>query len=247
MALNITVERPKGISVSEKGRSRKGETITSDKRLFMQMLAFGNCTNTSEVVAALKAHELPCALYEDLNDPYGIALVAYSPDPAFFLDTVRGILRESPFATLTPKPEYTLFGRTYASGYESDLNEVLLQRPVRYLCNPDWPWVVWYPLRRKGSFEQLSAEEQRNILMEHGGIGRAYGKADHAHDIRLACHGLDRDDNDFIVALMGKDLGPLSKIVQHMRRTKQTSQFLDRLGPFFIGRAVWQHALYPEP
>jgi hypothetical protein len=28
--------------------------------------------------------------------------------------------------------------------------------------------------------------------------------------------------------------------VQSMRKTQQTSLYLDRLGPFFVGRAVWQ-------
>jgi hypothetical protein len=30
-----------------------------------------------------------------------------------------------------------------------------------------------------------------------------------------------------------------------MRRTEQTAQYLDSLGPFFIGKAVWQSAM-PE-
>ena len=33
---------------------------------------------------------------------------------------------------------------------------------------------------------------------------------------------------------------PLSALVQAMRKTQQTSLYLDRLGPFFVGRAVWQ-------
>jgi hypothetical protein len=28
-----------------------------------------------------------------------------------------------------------------------------------------------------------------------------------------------------------------------MRKTQQTSLYLDRLGPFFVGRAVWKSAL----
>ena len=60
---------------------------------------------------------------------------------------------------------------------------------------------VWYPLRRNGRFAQLPADEQRTILAEHGEIGMAFGAADYAHDIRLACHGLDRDDNDFVIGL----------------------------------------------
>ena len=53
-------------------------------------------------------------------------------------------------------------------------------------------------------------------------------------------HGLSKDDNDFVVGLIGKELYPLSAIVQTMRKTQQTSLYLERLGPFFVGRAVWQ-------
>jgi chlorite dismutase len=60
------------------------------------------------------------------------------------------------------------------------------------------------------------------------------------HDVRLACFGLDRDDNDFVIGLIGKELHPLSAVVQAMRNTQQTSRYLDRLGPFFVGRAIWQ-------
>jgi hypothetical protein len=28
--------------------------------------------------------------------------------------------------------------------------------------------------------------------------------------------------------------------VQEMRKTEQTAQYLDSLGPFFIGRTAWQ-------
>ncbi len=78
------------------------------------------------------------------------------------------------------------------------------------MLNPDWRWAIWYPLRRSGRFAQLTAEEQRTILAEHGAIGKAFGAADYAHDVRLACHGLDRDDNDFVIGLIGKELFPLS-------------------------------------
>lgn len=133
-----------------------------------------------------------------------------------------------------------MLGRTYAIGYEDDLERALISRPRQKVCDPEMPWAIWYPLRRAGSFEQLSAEEQRVILAEHGGIGRAYGRAGYGADIRLACHGLDKNDNDFVVGLIGPDLYPLSSIVQRMRKTKQTSLHLERLGPFFVGKAIWQ-------
>ena len=143
----------------------------------------------------------------------------------------------------TPLPALTLFGRTYAIGYETALADTLVGRPVRTMTNPAWPWAVWYPLRRAGAFEHLSADEQRTILMEHGGIGRSYGRGDHAHDVRLACHGLDTFDNDFIAGLLGRELYPLSHVVQRMRKTQQTSRYLTALGPFFVGHALWQSPL----
>ena len=149
-------------------------------------------------------------------------------------------LNAAPFASLVQKPQLTMFGRTYSIGYEPDLKEVLIDRPRRTVLNPEWKWSVWYPLRRSGRFAQLPAEEQRVILAEHGAIGMSFGAADYAHDIRLACHGLDKDDNDFVIGLIGKDLYPLSAIVQTMRKTQQTSLYLERLGPFFVGRALWQ-------
>ena len=160
---------------------------------------------------------------EDVNDPRGVALLTFSEDPEYFVDRVRPLLNHDPFVALTQKPEYTMMGRTYSIGYEPDLIDVLLHRPRRTVLNPDWRWAVWYPLRRSGRFAQLPPEEQRVILAEHGAIGMSFGAGDCAHDIRLACHGLDKDDNDFVIGLIGKELYPLSAIVQAMRKTQQTS------------------------
>jgi chlorite dismutase len=208
----------------------------------MQFFAFGACDASRPVVAALEASAIDGVLYEDVNDPRGVGLLTFNDDPDFFLDRVRPLLNGPAFRPLVQKPEYTMFGRTYAIGYEPDLLDVLLQRPRRTVLNPAWRWAVWYPLRRSGRFAQLPADEQRTILAEHGAIGISFGAADYAHDIRLACHGLDKDDNDFVIGLIGKELYPLSAIVQTMRKTQQTSLYLERLGPFFVGRAVWQSA-----
>jgi chlorite dismutase len=179
-------------------------------------------------------------LYEDVNDPTGVALLTLTEDPETFVSEYRRFLQEPPFRDLVPRPELTMLGRTYALGYEQDLVETLVERPRRRVLDPSLPWAIWYPLRRAGSFEQLSRQEQNTVLMEHGGIGMAFGRAGLGHDIRLACHGLDRFDNDFVVGLLGPELHPLSVIVQRMRKTKQTSLHLERLGPFFVGRVAWQ-------
>jgi len=228
------------VDISEKGRGSDGRTLSSDRRLFMQLLAYGGCDRSRPLIQALEEANVAGVLYEDINDPQGVALLTFSEDPDHFIGPMRLFLNQVPFADLRPKPEYTMLGRTYALGYEPDLEQALIKRPIQKTCDPAMPWAIWYPLRRAGSFEQLSAQEQRVILMEHGGVGRAYGKAGLGTDIRLACHGLDKNDNDFVIGLIGPQLFPLSSIVQRMRKTKQTALHLENLGPFFIGKAAWQ-------
>lgn len=247
MALkNLTVEKPNDsqVDISEKGRGADGNVISLDRRLFIQLLAFTEVTNIEMLREDLKRYNIRGVLYADVNDPHGIGLLTFSESPDYFVNEVRHLLNNAPyFSSLTARPELTMLGRTYTIGYETDLEHVLIKRPIERVTDPERPWAIWYPLRRSGQFEQLPAKEQRVILMEHGGIGRAYGEAGLASDVRLACHGLGTEDNDFIVGLVGKELYPLSRIIQRMRKTKQTSQYLEKLGPFFIGKAIWQYQI----
>jgi chlorite dismutase len=232
------------IDIREKGALRNGERLTSEQRLFMQLLAFGGCADTKPLASALaRPGGFESVLYEDVNDPQGVALLAWSQDPDFFVTILRRFLQSPPFAALTPKPEYTMLGRTYAIGYEPDLAQALLEKPRQTVLNPEYPWAVWYPLRRAGAFSALPPEEQAPILGEHGRIGHAFGEAGLAHDVRLACFGLDKNDNDFVIGLIGSHLHPLSACVQAMRRTSQTSKYIQNMGPFFVGKAAWQSSL----
>jgi hypothetical protein len=219
---------------------RGGEPQTSDRRLFMQLLAFGNADDTANLAEELAGAELEGVLYEDVNDPRGVGLLTWSQDPGFFVEKLRPFLRRSSFHGLKFKPEFTMMGRTYSIGYEPNLADWLLDRPRKVVTDAEWGWHVWYPLRRKGAFNSMPQEEQMTILREHGKIGHGFGDAGLAHDIRLACFGMDQHDNDFVIGLVGKDLFPLSACIQAMRRTQQTSHHMQEMGPFFVGKAVWQ-------
>jgi chlorite dismutase len=231
------------VDIAEHGRTVEGETTSLDRRLYMQLHAFGGARDSATLVSALEAADIDGTLYEDVNDPTGVALLTLSEAPEAFVSELRSFLQSPPFADLEPKPELTMLGRTYAIGYEQDLEETLVDRPRRRVLDSSLKWAIWYPLRRAGSFEQLSRKEQNAILMEHGGVGMSFGRAGLGYDIRLACHGLDKLDNDFVVGLLGPELHPLSIIVQRMRKTKQTSLHLERLGPFFVGRVAWQSSM----
>lgn len=231
------------LDLSEKGRQKDGTVISSDKRLFMQFMAFGDCWNTDEVIEELEQTKMDLVLYADVNDPYGIGVLALNVNPGFFVGDYRQFLNSSSFMEFTPKPEFTMLGRTYSLGYEPDLEKTLISGPRAKVLNPEVPWAIWYPLRREKNFETLSVDEQRAVLGEHGKLGFKFGHAGFATDIRLACHGLDKEDNDFIIGILGKELFPMSALIQAMRKTKQTSQYLESLGPFFVGKAIWQSSL----
>jgi chlorite dismutase len=224
----------------ERGGLIDGKPQMLDKRLFMQLLAFGGCANPAAPAEALRKSGIEGVLYADINDPRGIALLTFSEDETHFATAVRALLNEKPFGDYALKPEYSMFGRTYTIGYEPKLEDHLIHRSRRVALDPETEWAVWYPLRRKGEFNKLPREEQRPILGEHGTIGKAYGLAGLASDIRLACHGMDKNDNDFVIGLHGKRLAPLSKLVERMRKTVQTSSYMEKMGPFFTGRIVWR-------
>jgi hypothetical protein len=229
------------LDIRERGGPRNGEPQFLDRRLFMQLSAFGGARDTAQLIQALEGARIPGVLYEDVSDPQGIALLTWSDDPSFFLTGTRPLLNTPAFSSLTQKLEYSMLGRTYSIGHEPNLEDWLIERSKRSVTDPEFPWAVWYPLRRKGEFSALPMEEQRPILQEHGKIGHAFGDAGFAHDVRLACHGLDKNDNDFVIGLIGPQLYPLSKCIESMRRTKQTSLYMEHMGPFFIGKAVWQN------
>jgi len=228
------------LDISEKGRLKDGTVISLDKRLFFQFFAFGNCLEINTMTKFLRKSNINGVLYIDINDPHGIGFLTMNENPSYFVTTLREILNEEPFRNLSIKDEFTMFGRTYSFGYETNLQETLLSGPKKKVLDPDWRWAIWYPLRRKKNFESLPEDEQRAILGEHGKLGFKFGKAGFAKDIRLSCHGIDKNDNDFVIGVIGKKLHPLSACIEAMRKTRQTSEYLESLGPFFVGRAVWQ-------
>ncbi len=244
MGAEVAGEKAKGDApdIREKGRSKSGETTATDRRLFMQLYAFGGCRDPRSAAKAVADAGLQGVLYEDLNDPSGIGVLTFSEQPDYFLEAARPLFRRAPFDALRFKEEYAMMGRTYSMGWESDLEEALITRPKKRVLAPELRWAVWYPVRRAGLFEELDTNEQHSVLSEHGSIGQSFGRAGIAHDIRLACHGLNKEDNDFIIGVVASELFPLSAIIQRMRKTRQTARYLARLGPFFVGRVLWQAA-----
>jgi len=224
----------------EHGRLKDGTPIHSDRRLWVHFLAFGNASDTEDLASALASSGQAAALYADVNDPWGVGLVRLHEDPEFFVGEGREWMQASPFSALTPKPELTMLGRTYAVGYENDLDEVLVDRPRGRILDPALPWAVWYPVKRAKAFEALHDELKHAVLMDHGHLGMPFGKANLAHDIRLACHGVDFNDNDFVIGVLAPALVNASAVVQAMRKSLQTMHHLEALGPFFAGRVVGQ-------
>lgn len=230
------------IDINEYGGKRDGERQVLNRRMFFQLLVFRHKTHEESEFAwrlaqQLKVIKVPGVVYADTMDPHGFGILTWSENPADFVQKVRplfsGILKDAEL-----RPEFAMIGRSYSLGHEPDLEHGLLHRPVNNVLNEALPWHVWYPLRRNGPFNQLAPHEQSIILREHASIGMAYGQQELGHDIRLACHGLDASDNEFVIGLVGRELYPLSHLVQSMRKTRQTAEFIAQMGPFFVGHVL---------
>ncbi len=231
---------PEKIDIKEYGALKNGVPQVSERRLFMQLHVFTGSLDPKAAADALKSSGLESVLYLDVNDPRGIGVLFMGEDPSLFTGPVRKLLTCAPFASLKPKPELTMMGRTYSNGREPDLEDWLLRKPRRNAFNPEMKWAVWYPLRRKSEFELLTKEEQGKILFEHAKLGMNYGASGLAHDIRLACYGLDKNDNEFVLGIVSPDLHPISHLVQDMRKTQQTARYIQSLGPFFVAKVFFQ-------
>jgi chlorite dismutase len=231
------------IDVAEYGGKREGVRQTLDRRLFMQLLVLDAPPGKTGdwLVARLadvcRGAGVAGVIYSDATAPHGAAVLTWSESPEHFVGPVRGIFADESLVGAPLRPGYTMIGRTYSTGHEPDLEWSLLRRPVENVSNDGARWHVWYPLRRTAAFARLEPHEQSQILREHAQIGMAYGAQGLAHDVRLACYGLDALDNEFVIGLVGKDLHPLSHLVQAMRKTRQTSEFIEKMGPFFVGYA----------
>lgn len=236
------------IDVNEYGGKRDGVRQSMNRRLFMQLLVLDAPPGIDvdaigrEIAVLLASRKLPGVVYADGSSPHALGLLTWSEDPAHFVKDLRPLFREEALQDLEIRQGFTMFGRTYATGYEPDLEHWLLRRPVENVTNEAFPWHVWYPLRRTGAFSRLEPQEQASILREHAQIGMAYGQQDLATDIRLASHGIDAADNEFVIGLVGRELHSLSHLVQTMRKTRQTSEFIEQMGPFFVGYVLARSA-----
>ncbi len=232
------------VDVNEYGGKRDGVRQSMNRRLFMQLLVFDTPPGTppNEVARAaaeqMRDRKVRGVVYADAMSPRGLGLLTWSEDPAHFVTNVRPLFANEPLVRTEIRPGYAMIGRTYSTGHEPDLEFSLLRRAIDNVLEEKYPWHVWYPLRRTGEFARLEPIDQSHILREHAALGMAYGQAELAHDIRLACHGLDAGDNEFVIGLVGRELHPLSHLVQGMRKTRQTSQFIAKMGPFFVGHVA---------
>jgi chlorite dismutase len=62
----------------------------------MQLHVYRGSEDAAALMAGLEQAKLPGVLYEDLNDPWGVALLTFSETPDFFIGPLRRFLRQPP-------------------------------------------------------------------------------------------------------------------------------------------------------
>lgn len=224
----------------ERGAKRGGSVQALDCRLHLQLQVYTGVGKSSDLVRALEESGVAGVVYESAGDPRGAAVLLLDEDLGELIRSAQTLSRSDAFTNLEPLAPMTMLGRTYGTGHEPDLEDWLLRAPRRKLTSESAEWGVWYPLRRSGDFYRLPDSERGRILAEHGRIGGVFADAGYADDIRLECFGLDPEDNEFVLGLLGPHPEWLSRLVKAMRGTEQTARYLQRLGPFYVGRRVGQ-------
>jgi hypothetical protein len=221
----------------------------SDRRLYMQLRVLDvdlGAIDMTKFLNELKVLlvDIPCVLYMDAVSNNGVGLLTWAEDPAFFTDKVNVILSSPKIASkFVERKGWTMFGKTYSNGHEKDLEEFLFKKPIRNSTKDEWDWAIWYPLRRRGPFYVQPPSDQCSMLLAHAAIGKAFSDVNAAHDIRLKCFGMDPLDNEYVVGLVGDNFHGLSRVVEEMRKTRHTAEFLESLGPFFVGKKIWKSTL----
>ena len=235
------------MDLSEHGTSSDGTPETLDKRLFVQLLVFdiepssGPRAMVSALSRRLGEKRIEAVIYADVNDPRGIGRLTWAEDPSQILDQVHPLLGGKRFAALTPRPGWVMLGRTSGPGGDEGLENWLIERPRNTILREDLTWAAWFPLRRTGEFNLMAEKDRGAIIKEQQDLVKNYGAADLVHHVRLACHGMDAEDNDTVVGLAASSLHPISHLVQAMRGTKGASSYTLKMGPFFVGRKIWQN------
>ena len=222
----------------------EGERQFATKRLYMQLrvLDIKSSESVDQFIQDLKSllSSIPCVLYRDSSSAGSIGLLVWADDPSLFTDALFDALTDTRIAgRFTERTGWTMFGKTYSNGHEKDLQEYLFKKPIRNVCKDEWEWALWYPLRRRGPFYVQPAADQCRMLLHHAAIGKAFSDVGAAHDVRLKSFGIDGKDNEYVVGIIGDNLHCLSRVVEEMRKTRHTAEFLESLGPFFVGKKIW--------
>src|SRR4030095_3708305 len=147
-------DKPPAYQVDVAERGAGGKTL--DRRLFIQLQVFTGCADPKPLAVALERSGAGAGLYPDLNDPRGVGCLALGEPPPSLVPRSREVLSAEPFEALTHRPELAMVGRTYASGFEPDLTEWLLERPRRTVLNPACARAIWDPLRRTRAVARLA-------------------------------------------------------------------------------------------
>jgi hypothetical protein len=217
---------------------------SSESRLYMQMRILdvdlskmGIDDFIERLVKLVDQFQLPCVMYRDTVTNGGVGILTWSRDPEFFITNFNPVMSHPTIANVfAERKDWTMFGKTYSNGHEKDLDEYLFKKPIRTSLKHEW--AIWYPLRRKSGFYVLPPGEQCQMLLTHAAIGKAFADVHAANDVRLKCFGMDPNDNEYVVGILGADLHPLSRVVEEMRKTRHTAEYIDKLGPFFVGKKI---------
>lgn len=233
----------KGMIKSDGTREQMNERLYVQLRVLDFTSAQGREEGLMAAEAALKRSALQFVVYKDVCSSTALGVLCWTKDPhqlaTEFNDLICSLICvHDGVIAAEERSGWSMFGRTYSAGHEISLKDALFDRPIRHIKDSNCQYAVWYPMRRKATFYTQPPEDRCSMLLSHAAIGKSYSDIGAVHDVRLKCFGMDPHDNEFVIGLVSSNINSISRVVEDMRATRHTAEFVESLGPFFTGLRV---------
>ncbi len=214
--------------------------------------------SAAERAAAVDSLQILIAEFDAVNGDhsglFGLYSIAGHKADLLFLHmgpTVEGLIEAKTRLNKTAFSDYLHADYSYVSvvelggylakpGVDPETDPYLQSRLKPEL--PDMSQICFYPMNKKregaDNWYMLSAEERRNLMRDHGTLGRKYAGV--VKQIITGSMGLD--DWEWGVTLFSNDPLAFKKLVYEMRFDETSARFAE-FGPFLVGQRTTSEGL----
>ena len=236
------------IDVNEYGGKKDGERQAMNRRLFMQLLVFdapaGEAADEigKDLAAQLRHNAIAGVVYADASSPRGLGLLTWSEDPAHFVQAVRPLFARRLAAQGGPAPAVRDARPHLRHGPRAGPRARAPaprhpERDERRSTRGTSGTRSAARARSRGSTRRSRAASCASTRRSASPTARPSWRTTSAS----RATGSTPRTTSSSSASSGASSTRFSHLVQTMRKTRQTSEYIAKMGPFFVGFVLHRH------